>query len=92
MLEKPERSAKKLGFLWPWSDFTFASSALEGIKPFCCQFIKRIKLECWRVITIIILFFADRVRDCGMNFEWNLFQFTARDCLLLAKVCAFKMP
>ncbi|XP_058945946.1 dynein regulatory complex subunit 5-like [Pocillopora verrucosa] len=25
------------------------------------------------------------VRDCGMNFEWNLFQFTARDCLLLAK-------
>ena len=21
-----------------------------------------------------------------MNFEWNLFQFTARDCLLLAKV------
>ena len=28
------------------------------------------------------------VRDCGMNFEWNLFQFTARDCLLLAKVVA----
>ncbi|XP_067019658.1 dynein regulatory complex subunit 5-like isoform X2 [Acropora muricata] len=26
-----------------------------------------------------------RVRDCGMNFEWHLFQFTARDCLLLAK-------
>lgn len=25
------------------------------------------------------------VRDCGMNFEWNLFQFTNRDCLLLAK-------
>jgi Ran GTPase-activating protein (RanGAP) involved in mRNA processing and transport len=25
------------------------------------------------------------VKDCGMNFEWNLFQFTARDCLLLAK-------
>ena len=25
------------------------------------------------------------VRDCGMNFEWNLFQFTQRDCLLLAK-------
>ncbi|XP_001635891.2 dynein regulatory complex subunit 5 [Nematostella vectensis] len=25
------------------------------------------------------------VRDCGMNFEWNLFQFTTRDCLLLAK-------
>nr|CAB3266874.1 T-complex-associated testis-expressed protein 1-like [Phallusia mammillata] len=25
------------------------------------------------------------VNDCGMNFEWNLFQFTQRDCLLLAK-------
>ncbi|XP_065052349.1 dynein regulatory complex subunit 5-like [Rhopilema esculentum] len=25
------------------------------------------------------------VRDCGMNFEWNLFEFTSRDCLLLAK-------
>ena len=25
------------------------------------------------------------VRDCGMNFEWGLFQFTQRDCLLLAK-------
>lgn len=25
------------------------------------------------------------VRDCGMNFEWSLFQFTSRDCLLLAK-------
>lgn len=25
------------------------------------------------------------VRDCGMNFEWNLFQFTSRDCLLLSK-------
>ncbi|XP_072163014.1 dynein regulatory complex subunit 5-like [Diadema setosum] len=25
------------------------------------------------------------VRDCGMNFEWNLFQFTARDCMLLSK-------
>ena len=28
------------------------------------------------------------VPDCGMNFEWNLFQFTARDCLLLAKCVA----
>ncbi|XP_072031819.1 dynein regulatory complex subunit 5-like isoform X2 [Amphiura filiformis] len=25
------------------------------------------------------------VQDCGMNFEWNLFQFTSRDCLLLSK-------
>nr|XP_002132102.1 dynein regulatory complex subunit 5-like [Ciona intestinalis] len=25
------------------------------------------------------------VRDCGMNFEWSLFHFTQRDCLLLAK-------
>jgi len=25
------------------------------------------------------------VRDCGMNFEWNLFEFTSRDCLLLSK-------
>lgn len=25
------------------------------------------------------------VRDCGMNFEWGLFQFTQRDCLLLSK-------
>ena len=30
-----------------------------------------------------------RVRDCGMNFEWNLFEFTSRDCLLLAKVRSF---
>lgn len=28
------------------------------------------------------------VRDCGMNFEWNLFQFTARDCLQLAQSVA----
>lgn len=28
------------------------------------------------------------VRDCGMNFEWNLFTFTARDCLLLSKAVA----
>ena len=28
------------------------------------------------------------VKDCGMNFEWNLFQFTAKDCLLLAKTIA----
>ena len=28
------------------------------------------------------------VKDCGMNFEWNLFQFTARDCLMLAKCIA----
>ncbi|KAJ6666809.1 hypothetical protein lerEdw1_018811 [Lerista edwardsae] len=24
------------------------------------------------------------VKDCGMNFEWNLFEFTYRDCLSLA--------
>lgn len=28
------------------------------------------------------------VRDCGMNFEWTLFQFTARDCLQLAQCVA----
>ncbi|KAK6180922.1 hypothetical protein SNE40_008887 [Patella caerulea] len=28
------------------------------------------------------------VRDCGMNFEWQLFQFTARDCLQLAQSVA----
>lgn len=28
------------------------------------------------------------VRDCGMNFEWNLFQFTTRDCLQLSKCIA----
>lgn len=28
------------------------------------------------------------VRDCGMNFEWNLFNFTARDCLQLAQCVA----
>jgi len=25
------------------------------------------------------------VRNCGMNFEWNLFEFTNKDCTLLAK-------
>jgi len=25
------------------------------------------------------------VKDCGMNFEWNLFEFTSSDCMLLAK-------
>ena len=25
------------------------------------------------------------VRNCGMNFDWNLFMFTTRDCQLLAK-------
>lgn len=28
------------------------------------------------------------VSDCGMNFEWNLFKFTARDCLQLAQCVA----
>ena len=28
------------------------------------------------------------VRDCGMNFEWHLFQFTAKDCLQLAQCLA----
>ncbi|XP_025104859.1 dynein regulatory complex subunit 5-like [Pomacea canaliculata] len=28
------------------------------------------------------------VRDCGMNFEWNLFQFTARDCYQLSSAVA----
>ena len=28
------------------------------------------------------------VKDCGMNFEWTLFQFTARDCLQLAQCVA----
>ena len=28
------------------------------------------------------------VKDCGMNFEWILFQFTSRDCLQLAKCVA----
>ncbi|KAK3595522.1 hypothetical protein CHS0354_021623 [Potamilus streckersoni] len=28
------------------------------------------------------------VRDCGMNFEWTLFQFTARDCLQLSQCVA----
>lgn len=37
------------------------------------------------------LHIAYGVRDCGMNFEWNLFQFTARDCLQLAQsVAAYK--
>ena len=38
-------------------------------------------------MSVCFFFLTNRVRDCGMNFEWNLFQFTARDCLLLAKVC-----
>lgn len=25
------------------------------------------------------------VRNCGMNFEWSLFEFTQKDCILLAK-------
>ena len=25
------------------------------------------------------------VKNCGMNFEWNLFEFTIKDCILLAK-------
>lgn len=28
------------------------------------------------------------VRDCGMNFEWSLFNFTAKDCLKLAEAVA----
>ena len=28
------------------------------------------------------------VRDCGMNFEWQLFEFTKRDCQMLSK-CVF---
>ncbi|CAL1536298.1 unnamed protein product [Lymnaea stagnalis] len=31
------------------------------------------------------------VRDCGMNFEWSLFQFTARDCLQLSE-CIAALP
>lgn len=25
-----------------------------------------------------------RVKNCGMNFEWNLFDFTDKDCQMLA--------
>ena len=46
----------------------------------------RKNIELYSYILLICLFFSYSVRDCGMNFEWNLFQFTARDCLLLAKV------
>lgn len=28
------------------------------------------------------------VRDCGMNFDWSLFQFTMRDCRLLSECVA----
>lgn len=28
------------------------------------------------------------VRDCGMNFEWQLFEFTKKDCQVLAKAVA----
>ena len=28
------------------------------------------------------------VRDCGMDFDWTLFQFTARDCRLLGQCVA----
>lgn len=28
------------------------------------------------------------IRDCGMNFDWSLFQFTNRDCLLISKCIA----
>jgi len=28
------------------------------------------------------------VQDCGMNFDWMLFQFTARDCRLLSECVA----
>lgn len=28
------------------------------------------------------------VRDCGMNFDWSLFQFTTRDCRLLSQCVA----
>lgn len=28
------------------------------------------------------------VRDCGMNFEWGFFEFTKKDCLVLAKCVA----
>jgi len=28
------------------------------------------------------------VRDCGMNFDWSLFQFTTRDCRLLSECVA----
>lgn len=31
------------------------------------------------------------VRDCGMNFEWGLFQFTAKDCLQLSE-CIAALP
>ena len=52
-------------------------------------YIFKILSNCRKNIELYSLdlpFFSYSVRDCGMNFEWNLFQFTARDCLLLAKV------
>jgi len=36
--------------------------------------------------SLTLLYYLYRVRDCGMNFEWDLFEFTNRDCSLLAKV------
>ena len=55
--------------------------------------VGQIKLDYWStlflwlfIVLFVCLFVFVRVRDCGMNFEWNLFQFTSRDCLLLSKV------
>ncbi|CAG2258072.1 Dynein regulatory complex subunit 5 [Mytilus edulis] len=69
-------------------DFDDASDAGSdaGDEPECDHFNFAPVLKCLTNLEELHLTYG--VSDCGMNFEWNLFKFTARDCLQLAQCVA----
>ncbi|XP_048387885.1 dynein regulatory complex subunit 5 [Stegostoma tigrinum] len=64
-------------------DSSDAGSDSDVIGPSIDHFDFSILLN--KLINLEELHVTYGVKDCGMNFEWNIFQFTYRDCFSLAK-------
>ncbi|GCC40207.1 hypothetical protein chiPu_0023969, partial [Chiloscyllium punctatum] len=64
-------------------DSSDAGSDSDMIGPSVDHFDFSILLN--KLINLEELHVTYGVKDCGMNFEWNIFQFTYRDCFSLAK-------
>lgn len=63
-------------------DFSDSESDIGDI-PSCDHFDFNLAIEMLPKLEELHLTYG--VKDCGMNFEWNLFEFTSKDCSLLAK-------
>jgi len=65
-------------------DEDFSDNESEnGDVPLCDHFDFNIAVEMLPYLKELHLTYG--VKDCGMNFEWSLFEFTTKDCYLLAK-------